>query len=219
MLNLFQHLTSLEDLFAINKILNSLKITDKSPYFLRFQNDTKIIFDFNSSPNEERICGRTTQLIANSDIPPQRGSGFADGRYNLLQVRIARKLSKLEPQVQLRNFTSVEQIQDRLGGVQPLWKTLLIGAINCTLQSIPPQRGRLGGVQPLEKTLLIGAINYTLQSIPPQRGRLGGVQHGGCKKPSRQTSSFNASMEVRLKNSSRQASRLNTSMEERLKIC
>ena len=72
-LNLFQHLTSLEVLLAFNKILNSLKITDKSPYFLRFQNDTKIIFDFNSSPNEERICGRTTQLIANSDIPPQRG--------------------------------------------------------------------------------------------------------------------------------------------------
>ena len=117
-LNLFQHLTSLEDLLAFNKILNSLKITDKSPYFLRFQNDTKIILDFNSSPNEERICGQTTQLVANSDIPPQRGSGFADGRCNLLQVRIARKLSKLEPQVQLRNFTSVEQIQDRLGGVQ-----------------------------------------------------------------------------------------------------
>ena len=54
-------------------------------------------------------------------IPPQRGSGFADGRCNLLQVRIARKLSKLEPQVQLRNFTSVEQIQDRLGGVQHGW--------------------------------------------------------------------------------------------------
>ena len=69
-------------------------------------------------------------------IPPQRGSGFADGRCNLLQVRIARKLSKLEPQVQLRNFTSVEQIQDRLGGVQPLWKTLVIVATNCTLQSI-----------------------------------------------------------------------------------
>ena len=126
MLNLFQHLTSLEDLFAINKILNSLKITDKSPYFLRFQNDTKIIFDFNSSPSGERISGRTTQLVANSDIPPQRGSGFADGRCNLLQVRIARKLSKLEPQVQLRNFTSVEQIQDRLGGVQPVGKTLIL---------------------------------------------------------------------------------------------
>ena len=38
-LNLFQHLTSLEDLFVINKILNSLKITDNSPNFLRFQND------------------------------------------------------------------------------------------------------------------------------------------------------------------------------------
>ena len=73
MLNLFQHLTSLEDLLVLNKILNSLKITDKSPYFLRFPNDTEVMFDFNSSPNEERICGRTTQLIANSDIPPQRG--------------------------------------------------------------------------------------------------------------------------------------------------
>ena len=72
-LNLFQHLTSLEGLLVLNKILNSLKITDKSPYFLCFQNDTKIIFDFNSSPNEERICGWTTQLVANSDIPPQRG--------------------------------------------------------------------------------------------------------------------------------------------------
>jgi len=38
-LNLFQHLTSLEDLLVFNKILNSLKITDKGPYFLRFQND------------------------------------------------------------------------------------------------------------------------------------------------------------------------------------
>ena len=28
-------------------------------------------------------------------------------------VQIARKLSKLEPEVQLRNFPSVEQIQDR----------------------------------------------------------------------------------------------------------
>ena len=26
-----------------------------------------------SSPEGERICGRTTQLVANSDIPPQRG--------------------------------------------------------------------------------------------------------------------------------------------------
>ena len=72
-LNLFQHLTNLEDLFAINKILNSLKITDNSPYFLRFQNDAEIIFDFNSSPSGERICGQTTQLVASSDIPPQRG--------------------------------------------------------------------------------------------------------------------------------------------------
>ena len=195
MLNLFQHLTSLEGLLAFNKILNSSKITDKSPYFLRFQNDTKIILDFNSSPNEERICGQTTQLVANSDIPPQRGSGFADGRCNLLQVRIARKLSKLEPQVQLRNFTSVEQIQDRLGGVQPLWKTLLIGATNCTLQSIPPQRGRLGG-----------------------------VQHGWCKNSSRQTSSFNTILDVglkkvRCKNHPRQTSSFNTSMEVRLKRC
>ena len=38
-LNLFQHLTSMEYLLVFNKILNSLKITDKSPYFLRFQND------------------------------------------------------------------------------------------------------------------------------------------------------------------------------------
>ena len=72
-LNLFQHLTSLEDLFVINKILDSLKITDNSPNFMRFQNDTEIMFDFNSSPSGERICGRTTQLVANSDIPPQRG--------------------------------------------------------------------------------------------------------------------------------------------------
>ena len=66
-LNLFQHLTSMEYLLVFNKILNSLKITDKSPYFLRFQNDTKIILDLNSSPNEERICGRTTQLVASPD--------------------------------------------------------------------------------------------------------------------------------------------------------
>ena len=38
-LNLFQHLTNLEDLLVLNKILNSLKITDNSPNFLRFQND------------------------------------------------------------------------------------------------------------------------------------------------------------------------------------
>ena len=117
----------MEYLLVFNKILNSLKITDQSPYFLCFQNDTEVMFDFNSSPNEERICGQTTQLVANSDIPPQRG---------------------------------------RLGGVQPLGKTLLIGATNCTLQSIPPQRGRLGG-----------------------------VQHGGCKNNPRQASSFNTILE------------------------
>ena len=38
---------------------------------------------------------------------------FADGRRNWkLLVRIARILSKLEPKVLLRNYSSVEQIQD-----------------------------------------------------------------------------------------------------------
>lgn len=37
-------------------------------------------------------------------------SGFADGRHEVSPI--ARKLSKLEPKVQLRNFPSVEQIQD-----------------------------------------------------------------------------------------------------------
>jgi len=40
-------------------------------------------------------------------------SGFADGRHEQSElVRIAKKLSKLEPKVQLRNFLSVEQIKD-----------------------------------------------------------------------------------------------------------
>lgn len=48
-------------------------------------------------------------------IPPSpNGSGFADGRrYRRLLVRIARKLSKPEPAVLLRNFPSGEQIKDK----------------------------------------------------------------------------------------------------------
>ena len=39
--------------------------------------------------------------------------GFADGRHEQSElVRIARKLSDVEPKVQKRNFPSVEQIQD-----------------------------------------------------------------------------------------------------------
>ena len=43
------------------------------------------------------------------------------------EIRIARKLSKLEPKVLLRNFPSVEQIQDkvvgdRMGNILKSWK-------------------------------------------------------------------------------------------------
>ena len=41
-------------------------------------------------------------------------SGFVRGDDTQL-VRLARKLSEVEPQVQKRNFPSVKQIQDRLG--------------------------------------------------------------------------------------------------------
>jgi len=37
------------------------------------------------------------------------------GRIERSEIRVARKLSKLEPEVLLRNFPSVKQIQDSLG--------------------------------------------------------------------------------------------------------
>ena len=47
----------------------------------------------------------------------EESSGFADGRHEHCELaRIARTLSLLEPKVQKRNCSSVEQIQEDLGG-------------------------------------------------------------------------------------------------------
>ena len=59
-----------------------------------------------------------TGLLCRCKIFPRhwRESEFADGRHEQSElVRIARILSLLEPKVQKRNCSSVEQIQDRVG--------------------------------------------------------------------------------------------------------